>query len=331
MSESDSSTIAVLSGGVGAAKLLAGLVKTVPANTVTAIVNVGDDCEIHGLHVSPDLDTVVYTVAGAIDPERGWGLSDETWQAMDALGRYGVDAWFRLGDRDLATHLFRTERRRSSVPLSEVTAEIARGWELEMRVLPVTDDRLRTMVTLANQDVAVDGQDPLAPRPSPRVVTFQEYFVQRKHAVPVAAVHFDGDASAEPAPGVIDALRTAGTVIIAPSNPVVSISPILAVSGVHDAVTSRRDDVVAISPIVGGRALKGPADRMLQELGHEPTAVGVARLYAPLAATLVIDQEDADLADAVESAGLHCVVTDTIMRDPEAAAALCATVLGRGR
>jgi LPPG:FO 2-phospho-L-lactate transferase len=329
-------TIAVLAGGVGAARLLAGMVKAVPPENVTAIVNVADDLELHGLHISPDIDTVIYTVADAIDPERGWGLRDETWQAMEALDRYGVDTWFRLGDRDLATHLYRTQRRRAGVPLSQVTADMARAWGLGMRVLPVTDDRLRTMITLAEVarpaielDLA-DEVDPMRRRPGPLVVSFQEYFVQRQHAVPVAGVRFDGDAYSEPAPGVLKAITTATKVVIAPSNPIVSIEPILSVPGVHDAVTARRTDVVAVSPLVGGRALKGPADRMLQELGHEPSVVGVARLYSRLAATLVIDEADKALADAVEQAGVRCVVTDTIMRSPEVAAALSATILREG-
>ncbi|HEY3141384.1 MAG TPA: 2-phospho-L-lactate transferase [Acidimicrobiales bacterium] len=322
------STVAVLAGGVGAAKLLAGMVKAIPPATITAIVNVGDDLEPHGLHVSPDLDTVVYTVAGAIDPERGWGLVDETWQAMEGLERYGLDAWFRLGDRDLATHLYRTERRRTGVPLSQITAEIARAWGLELRVVPVTDDRLRTMITLAGREPM--PASPTDPRPGPLVVSFQEYFVQRQHAVPIAAVRFDGEDAAVPAPGVLEAIQRAGTVVIAPSNPVVSIGPVLAVAGVRDAVAARRNDVVAISPIVGGRALKGPADRMLHELGHEPSVVGVARLYEPLASTLVIDETDAERAEEIRALGLNCVVTDTIMRDPAAAATLSATVL-RGR
>ncbi|MGH9213163.1 MAG: 2-phospho-L-lactate transferase [Acidimicrobiales bacterium] len=333
MSE-DEPTFAVLAGGVGAARLLAGMVRAVPPENVTAIVNVADDVELHGLSISPDIDTVVYTVAGAIDEERGWGLRDETWQAMEALDRYGVETWFRLGDRDLATHLYRTQRRRAGVPLSQVTADMAKAWGLQMRVLPVTDDRLRTMVTLAavptvDHDVAADV-DPMAPRPGPLVVSFQEYFVQRQHSVPVAAVRFDGDAYCAPAPGVVDAITTASKVVIAPSNPIVSIEPILSVPGVHDAVSGRRKDVVAISPLVGGKALKGPADRMLQELGHEPSVVGIARLYSRLATTLVIDEADKSLADAVEETGLRCIVTNTIMQDPDVAAKLCATLLREG-
>jgi LPPG:FO 2-phospho-L-lactate transferase len=307
------STVAVLAGGVGAARLLAGLVRVVPPAGVTAVVNVGDDTVLHGLAISPDLDTVTYTVAGAIDPERGWGLADETWQAMAALERYGGDTWFRLGDRDLGTHLYRTQRLADGAPLSAVTAEIARGWGLELALMPASDDPVRTRLTLADS-----GEE----------VAFQDYFVRRQHAVAVSAVRFVGAAEARPAPGVVEALAGADAVIVAPSNPVVSIGPVLAVPGVREAVAARRSSVVAISPLVGGRALKGPADRLMRELGHEDSVVGVARLYAPFAGTLVIDGADAALADAVRAEGLRCVVTDTIMRDPEAAADLCRMVLG---
>jgi LPPG:FO 2-phospho-L-lactate transferase len=296
---------------VGAARLLAGLVRVHPSHDITAVVNVGDDLELHGLHVSPDLDTVTYTVAGAIDPERGWGLAGETWHAMAALRRFpGARAWFNLGDRDLGTHLFRTDRLRSGAPLSTVTAEIAAAWELGLRLLPVSDDPVRTHVTIAEGEI-----------------TFQEYFVQRQHGVPVSAVRFAGAETARPAPGVLEAIGEADRVVIAPSNPLVSIEPVLAVPGVRAAVHQRRDDVVAVSPIVAGAALKGPADRLLRELGHESSVVGVARLYAPVAATLVIDEADAGHADAVEAEGLRCVVAPTIMRGPEEAAALGAVVL----
>jgi LPPG:FO 2-phospho-L-lactate transferase len=292
---------------------LAGLVAVVPPAEITAIVNVGDDVELHGLHVSPDLDTVTYTVAGAMDPERGWGLAGETWHAMEALGRYPSPlAWFNLGDRDLATHLFRTQRRRAGAPLSEICGEIAAAWNIGIRLVPVTDDRLQTRVTIA------DGTE----------IGFQEYFVQRQHSVAVTAVRFDGAEEAQPAPGVIEAIATATRVVIAPSNPLVSIAPVLAVPGVEKAVQARRADTVAVSPIIAGAALKGPADRLLRELGHESSVVGVARLYAPIAATLVVDEADADQLDAVQAEGIRCVVAPTIMRDGPAAAALGRVVLG---
>ena len=308
--------ITVLAGGVGAARLLRGVLAVRPAEDVTAVVNTADDVELHGLHVSPDLDTVTYTLAGAINPETGWGLVDETWQAMATVGRYGGITWFNLGDRDLGTHLYRTQRLSEGAPLSEVTAEIVRGWDLALTVLPVTDDRLRTMVTIDEQgdgDVAEIG--------------FQEYFVQRRHDVDVRSVRFDGADAARPGPGVLDALAGAERVVIAPSNPIVSIGPLLAVPGVRDAVVARRADTVAVSPIIAGAALKGPADRLLRELGHEVSVVGIARLYRDLAATLVIDTADGDLAPAVEAEGVRCVVAPTIMSGPEEAAALGHTVL----
>lgn len=306
-------SIAVLCGGVGAARLLTGLVRVVPPASVTAVVNVGDDMVLHGLTITPDIDTVVYTLAGAIDPERGWGLKDESWQAMSTLTRYGGEDWFSLGDRDLGTHLYRTQRLADGASLATVTDEVARSWGLELTVLPVTEAPVRTVITLA------EGGD----------VGFQEYFVGRRHAVAVSAIRFAGADVAKPTPGVLDAIAEASTVVIAPSNPLVSIAPVLAVPGVRGAVEARRDDVVAICPLVGGKALKGPADRLMDELGYEASVAGVARLYAPFAGTLVIDQQDAAHADAVRAAGLRCVVTDTIMRDPTAAAALCQAALTR--
>jgi LPPG:FO 2-phospho-L-lactate transferase len=311
--------ITTLAGGVGAARLLSGLVQVVDPAELVAIVNVGDDLAMHGLEISPDLDTVTYTLAGAIDPDRGWGLSGESWQAMDTLRRYGGEAWFGLGDRDLGTHLYRTARRQAGTPLSQVTAEITAAWDLGLRLVPVTDDPLRTRVTLADPADAEGGN---------REISFQEYFVKLQHAVPVTAVRFEGAAASHPAPGVLDAIGEAELVIIAPSNPIVSIGPVLAVPGVRDAVASRRDDVVAVSPIVAGAALKGPADRLLVELGHESTVVGVARIYAQLAATLVIDTADAELVDAVEAEGMRCVVAPTIMSDPTASAEVARAVLG---
>ena len=319
--------IAVLAGGVGAARLLRGLVDVVPPEEVTAIVNTGDDMVLHGLAISPDIDTVTYTLADAIDPERGWGLRDESWQAMEALSRYGGVTWFRLGDRDLATHLYRTQRLGDGAGLAAVTAEVAAAWGLGLRIVPVTEQPLRTMLTLAADEsgaavvgVGVDAGEE---------ISFQDYFVRLQHAVPVADVRFAGAKAARPAPGVLAAIAGADTVVVAPSNPIVSIGPVMAVPGIRDAVAARRDDVVAVSPLVAGRALKGPADRLLRELGHEDSVVGVARLYAPFVGTLVIDNADADLADGVRAAGLRCIVTDTIMRDPAATAALCEVVLGR--
>ena len=291
--------------------MLTGLVRVRPPATITAVVNVADDVELHGLRISPDLDTVTYTVGGAIDPERGWGLAGETWRAMEALRRFpGARSWFNLGDQDLATHLFRTDRLRAGATLTEVTAEITAAFGLGLRVLPVSDDRVETRVTTAEGEIG-----------------FQEYFVQRQHDVAVSEVRFLGADSARPGPDVLTAIAEAERVVVAPSNPIVSIGPVLAVPGVRDAVEQRRDDVVAVSPIIAGAALKGPADRLLRELGHDPSVVGVARLYAQLAGTLVIDEADADLAPEVEAEGLRCVVAPTIMRDPAATEALAEVVL----
>ena len=317
--------VTVLSGGVGAARFLRGVLAVLPGDDVTAVVNVGDDTVLHGLMISPDLDTVTYTLAESINPDTGWGLAGETWQAMGQVHRYaeangisptddvGNDAagWFALGDLDLGTHLYRTSRRRAGAPLSQVTAEIVRTWGLDLTVLPVTDDELRT--TLRTVDA--------------RRLSFQEYFVREHHEVAVDEVRIEGAEAARPAPGVLDALATAEVLCIAPSNPVVSIEPLLVVPGVREAVVAARERTVAVSPIIGGAALKGPADRLLRELGHESSVVGVARWYAPLASTLVIDEVDAELADAVEAEGMRCVVAPTIMRDREAAAALARTCL----
>ncbi len=291
--------------------MLAGLQQVCTPSELTAIVNIGDDTMLHGLHISPDLDTCTYTLAGAINPETGWGLVGESWNAMAALERYAGLTWFRLGDKDLATHLYRTHRLHEGASLSTVTEEITRGWGLGLRMIPVSDDPLCTMVTLAEGPT----------------VSFQDYFVRLSHSVPISGVDFAGADSARPAPGVIDAITEAATVVIAPSNPIVSIGPLLAVPGVRDAIVARRERTVAVSPIIGGAALKGPADRMLRELGHEVSVVGVARLYAEIATALVIDTLDAELADEVAAAGIRPVIAPTIMSTPERAAALGRTVL----
>jgi LPPG:FO 2-phospho-L-lactate transferase len=293
--------------------MLVGLTSVVPPASVTPVVNTGDDMVLHGLHISPDLDTVTYTLAGAINRETGWGRHDETWRVMEALGQLGGAIWFRLGDTDLATHLYRTQRMAEGAPLSEVTAELAAAFGVATVPVPMTDDRIETRVTVAGEEIG-----------------FQDYFVARRHAVAVEAVRFDGADAAEPAPGVLHAIRDADLVVICPSNPVVSIGPVLAVPGVEAELRDRRDGVVAVSPLVAGAALKGPADRLMAELGHEPSVVGVARLYEPFAATLVVDEADAGLAAAVEDAGMRCVVAPTIMHGPAEAAALASVVLGAG-
>ncbi len=302
--------------------MLSGLVRVVPGEEITAIVNVGDDMILHGLSISPDLDTVAYTLAGMDNRETGWGVAGESWAVMDELARLGGEDWFRLGDRDLATHLFRTGRLAAGEPLSAVTAALCERRGIAVHLLPVTDDPLRTRVTLAQQSVL---------GPADTEVGFQDYFVRLAHDVPVRSVRFEGAADARPAPGVMDALERAGLIVVCPSNPVVSIGPLLAVPGVEDALRARRPDVVAVSPIVAGAALKGPADRMLRELGTDASVVGVARLYASWVGTLVIDEADAAHVAAVEAEGVRCVVAPTVMSSPERAAGLAKVVLGAGR
>jgi LPPG:FO 2-phospho-L-lactate transferase len=304
-------SVAILCGGVGAARFLQGLRQVMSDGGITAIVNVADDLVLHGLRISPDIDTIVYTLAGAGSRERGWGLEGETWQAMDMVRHYGGVDWFSLGDRDLGTHLFRTERLSQGALLNEVTAELAAAWGLGLAVLPASNDRIQTMITTVDE-----GEIP-----------FQEYFVRRRHDVTVTSVRFAGADGARPGPGVLEALEQADVVVIAPSNPVVSIDPILAIDGVWPILEARRSSVVAVSPIVGGKALKGPADRMLAELGHEASVAGIAGWYRSIAGTLVIDEVDADQAPAVESLGLSSVVTDTIMSEPRRAADLARTTI----
>lgn len=306
-----------LAGGVGAARLLRGLVDVMAPGDITAVVNTGDDIVLHGLHISPDLDTVTYTLADAVDLGRGWGIAGETWAAMEALERYGGHTWFRLGDRDLATHLFRTQRLTEHATLSEVTAAVARVWGVGVRLLPMSDDRVETRITIAGPGFGTSVE-----------IGFQEWFVGRSHGVAVESVRFLGAEEARPAPGVLEGIAAADQVVICPSNPIVSIGPVLAVPGVEDAIAARRSEVVAVSPIVAGAALRGPADRMMVDLGHEPSVVGVARLYAPLAATLVIDEADAALAGAVEAEGVRAVVAPSVMTGRAEAAALARAVLG---
>ncbi len=304
-------TIGVVCGGVGAARFLRALAGIWPTEHTVGVVNTGDDTVMHGLSISPDLDTITYTLAGAIDPERGWGLRDESWRAMEALARFvpvrpagsgAAPTWFNLGDQDLATHFYRTARLAEGATLTEATDEIRRAFGLPQRLVPMSDRRVTTMVTLLEEGIEVP---------------FQEYFVQRRHGVPVSAVRFDGAADAVLTDAARAAFVDSDAVVIAPSNPLVSIGPIRALPEVDALLAARRDTVVAVSPIVGGAALKGPADRMLIELGHEASVVGVARLYAPIASTLVIDPVDAALAPAVEAEGMRVVVTPSIMSTPE--------------
>ena len=321
--------ICVLAGGVGAARFLRGLVQVVPAHDITAIVNTGDDTVLHGLSISPDLDTVTYTLANAIDPVRGWGLENESWTAMSALARFvnvrpqdssAAPTWFNLGDKDLATHFYRTARMQEGATLAQVTSEICQSFGVDVHLVPMSNDRVSTFVTLANDCAAgLQGTE----------ITFQEYFVKHQHSVAVSNVRFAG-ASTASAIG-LDTLLSAQTVVIAPSNPLVSIAPLRALHGVDAALTKRRESVVAISPIIAGAALKGPADRLMTELGHESSVVGVAKLYAPICGTLIIDTVDAHLAPKVEAEGMHCVIVDTVMSTLEKSQHLARTTLESSR
>jgi LPPG:FO 2-phospho-L-lactate transferase len=310
--------ICVISGGVGAARFLRGAQHAIAHNKLVTIVNTGDDTVMHGLSISPDLDTVTYTVSESIDPERGWGLANETFVTMENLSRFADvrpahslagESWFGLGNRDLATHFYRTTRLAEGATLAEVTAEITQAFGIGFRVVPMTNDRVSTMVTL------VDGSE----------ISFQEYFVKLRHSVAIRSVRFAGVAEAT-ALGLGD-MSSSDAVIIAPSNPIVSIGPMRALKNFDATLAARRDTVVAISPIVAGAALKGPADRMMSEMGHEPSVVGVARLYAPIASTLVIDTADEHLISAVEREGMRCIATNTIMKTAEISAALTQTCL----
>ena len=301
-----------LAGGVGGAKLAEGLATHLGPD-LTVVVNTGDDLELHGLAVWPDHDTVAYTLADLDDEERGWGLRDETWAVMDALAALGDDPWFRLGDRDLATHLWRTDRLRAGERPTDVALALRDRLGIAPTLLPMSDQPVRTEV-----------------RTDDDWLEFQEYFVHRHQAPDVHEVRFRGADTATATPEVLAAIAGADLIVIAPSNPIVSIGPILAVPGIRDGILAARTRgvaVVAVSGIVGGRALKGPADRMLVSLGHESSATGVARLYADLATDLVIDEQDRDHAAAIEALGLDVHVADTIMGGDAGRARLAGEIL----
>ncbi|MFC7404545.1 2-phospho-L-lactate transferase [Georgenia alba] len=308
-----SPSVTLLAGGVGGAKLAQGLAGALQRpEDLTVVVNTGDDDVIYGLDVSPDLDTVMYTLAGLANPETGWGVADDTFTTLDAMAALGEDTWFRIGDRDLATNVLRTARRRSGATLSEVTAELCRGLGVRPRLLPMTDQRVATVVTTP------DGR-----------LDFQEYFVARRHADRVLGVSYDGVSESRPAPGVLETLGEADVVVLAPSNPYLSIGPILAVPGVREALAATTARKTAVSPIVGGRALKGPAAAILEAMGHEVSALGVARMWAGVVDELVLDVADAALAPAVEEVGLSVVVTRTVMSGAEDRVRLARELLER--
>ena len=303
--------IAVLAGGVGGARFVRALTEVVDPRDVTVIANVGDDLEVHGLLVSPDLDTLLYTLSGLGDDERGWGRAGETWNASETIELFGGETWFRLGDRDIGLHLARTEALRRGEQLSAVTARLARSVGLEITLLPASDDRLRTQI-----------------RTSAGEFEFQEWFVARGHRDQVNEVDYDGAATAQPAPGVLEALGAAQLIAIAPSNPYVSIGPILAVAEIRAALAARRVPAVAVSPLIGGRAVKGPADAMFTSLAGGTGAAQVTDCYKGLIGALVLDEADADDADAVAERGIRPLVTTTLMSEADARRALVETVLG---
>ncbi len=301
----------VLAGGVGAARFLQGLVRVADPAGVTVVSNVADDVEMFGLHVSPDTDIVIYSLAGLVNPETGWGLEGDTFAVADALRRFGYGRWFNLGDRDLATAVHRTRLLREGRPMHEIVAELTDAFGVATAILPVTNERVATHVLTAGGELA-----------------FQDYMVRLGTEPEVTGVRFAGADEAAPAPGVLDAIREADRLILAPSNPFVSIGPILAVPGVREAVTRSRARRIAVSPIVGGEAIKGPAAKMLASLGHEVSAAGVAAIYRGLIDVMVIDERDRALAPRIEALGLACAVTDTMMTSPERKAALAAFVTG---
>jgi len=307
--------VVALAGGIGAGKFLRGLVRVVPPRDVTVVVNTGDDIELHGLHISPDVDSVVYWLGAAMDRERGWGRRDETFRATEELRRFGADgAWFGLGDLDLATHLFRTGLLRGGATLSEATARVAAGFGLACRVLPMSDDPVTTRIDAVSMGREFD-------------LHFQEYWVQRRAADEVKAIRYEGAAEAGPAPGVLEAIAAADVVVFPPSNPVASIAPILAVPGLRDAVVARRPVAVGVSGIVGGAPLAGMADRLLPVVGVEVSAAGVAELYRDLLSGWVIDRADERMRGRIEDLGMRVAVTDTVMTGDAAAEHVARTAL----
>jgi LPPG:FO 2-phospho-L-lactate transferase len=316
-------TIAALAGGVGAARFLRGLVRAMPATDVVVVGNTGDDDVFHGLHVSPDLDTVTYTLAGAVGAA-GWGLAGDTFRTLEAYERYGEATWFRLGDADLATHLYRTSRLREGATLTEVTAEITLAWGVKAKLLPMSDDRVATVI-----DVAAPHGGNLRPGSQVKLgsMAMQEWFVRERAQPPVAGVRFEGAAEARPGPAVLDALREADAILLCPSNPVISIGPILALPGVRDALRARREQVVAVSPIIRGATVKGPADRLMAAAGIEVSCAGVASIYADLCGTLLVDDSDADRVGDVERHGVRAAVAPILMRDADDAEALARRAL----
>ncbi len=302
--------VTLLAGGVGGSKLADGLQRVLPPGDLSVIVNSADDLELFGLEIAPDLDTVLYTLAGIANPETGWGIGGDTWTALGMLGRYGEPTWFRIGDADLATHVRRTALLRAGATRTAAAADMARALGIPSRVLPMTDGVVRTRLDTD------EG-----------VLDFQEYFVARRQAPQVRGVRLDGTDEARPTDAVMEALAGAELIVVAPSNPIVSVAPILALRAVREAVATASVPRVAVSPIVAGRALRGPADRMLASLGHEPSALGVARLYTGIVDVFVLDEADRGLTEDVDALGLRAVVAPTVMTTDDDRAALARRVL----
>jgi len=292
--------IAVLAGGVGASKLLLGLYRAMHPDALTAIVNTGDDIILHGLYISPDLDIVTYTLAEVVNPETGWGIRGDSFHALDQLSAYGQPEWFHLGDRDLATHIYRTALMRAGSSLSGAAQSIREALGVRSKILPMSDQPVRTMIETNS------GR-----------LNFQEYLVKLRAEPTIHKIDFDGAEKAQAAPGVLEAIAQARGIVICPSNPLISIGPILAVPGIRDALKKRRGDVVAVCPIVGGKSLKGPSDKMLAQMGLEASATEVARLYRDFCGTFVVDSADAAQRSAIESLGINVVIAGTVMRDME--------------
>jgi LPPG:FO 2-phospho-L-lactate transferase len=306
--------ITVLAGGVGASRFLEGLYQVVEPSSITVISNTGDDVEMFGLHVSPDTDIVIYALAGAVNPETGWGLTGDTFAVVDQLQRFGYERWFNLGDRDLAMAIHRTKRIHEGTPMHEIVAGLAKGWGLACTVLPMTNEPVRTMIT------GPDGE-----------LAFQEYMVRLRTEVDVRSIRFDGIEEAKPAPGVLESLREAEVVVLAPSNPFVSLGPILGVAGIREALEETNAMRAAISPIIAGEVVKGPAAKMMTTMGYEVSALGVARIYQGLVDLFVLDSKDAGLAPVVEALGMRTLVTDTMMTSMKRKAELARDVLAAAR
>ena len=305
--------VLALAGGVGGAKLAAGLEAALPPGDLSVVVNTADDFDLWGLRICPDLDTVMYTLAGIANPETGWGIAGESFGALEMLARYGEDTWFKLGDRDLATHVLRTTKLRSGEPLTRITADLSGALGVESAMLPMCDEPVATVLDTP------DGP-----------LEFQDYFVRRRQSDEVLGMRLQGVGDARPTEAVLRALAGADLVVLCPSNPVVSIGPILAVPGMREALASSSVPKIAVSPIVGGRALKGPADRMLASLGHEVSAVGVSRMYEGLVSAMVIDGVDEGERLRIEALGMRVLVTAVIMRDEQDRVRLAREVLGFG-